>query len=248
VEAADGPLGALLEQGQQLTQRSMQLLAAKGREARGALVARHQGQQLAQPSSITCMAAINQSVDEVGRRWGATRAAAPAVPATCCNRQTNAARPAGRLQPAGSCSSNTKAACMPPARRPQPGATSCLVLGTESGKVLLLNSAGTAVAHSVALGSPPAFLAVAGVADLHHRIVVATRAGRLHLLKNGQPDPHPVHLEAPAVGLVGRPPACPPAHLPACSGPAQRAGRWLDDAHCSGLRRRVFTAACWWAA
>jgi Bardet-Biedl syndrome 1 protein len=84
----------------------------------------------------------------------------------------------------------------------QPGAASCLVLGTESGKLLLLNSAGTAVAHTISLGSPPAFLACAGLADLHHRIAVATRDGRLHIIKNGQPDPQPVHLETPAVGVV----------------------------------------------
>ncbi len=77
------------------------------------------------------------------------------------------------------------------------------MLGTEAGKLLLLNSAGTAVAHSVTLGSPPAFLAAAGGPHPHTRISVATRDGRLHLLKGGQPDPHPVHLETPAVGLVG---------------------------------------------
>jgi hypothetical protein len=67
VEAADGPLGALLEQERSLSGASLRLLAAKGREAREALVARHQGQPLAQPAAITCMAAINQGADEVGR-------------------------------------------------------------------------------------------------------------------------------------------------------------------------------------
>jgi hypothetical protein len=65
LETADEALSALLEQGGRLTDRSLELLGAHGPEAKQAVVQRCSGQPLAQPSVVTCMAAINQSVDDV---------------------------------------------------------------------------------------------------------------------------------------------------------------------------------------
>lgn len=64
-DTADEALSALLEQGGRLTARSLELLGTQGAEAKQAVVQRYSGQPLAQPSLVTCMAAINQSVDEV---------------------------------------------------------------------------------------------------------------------------------------------------------------------------------------
>lgn len=43
---------------------------------------------------------------------------------------------------------------------PQPDAVSCVVLGTESGRLLILSAAGTSIVKNVWLGATPALLAV----------------------------------------------------------------------------------------
>lgn len=47
-----------------------------------------------------------------------------------------------------------------PFARPQPDAVSCLVVGTESGRVLILNAAGTAIVKNIWVGITPAMIAV----------------------------------------------------------------------------------------
>ncbi len=65
----------------------------------------------------------------------------------------------------------------------QPDAVSCLVVGTESGRVLILNSAGTAVTRNVWLGVTPACLAVHGELEVGYRITVAGRDGKVYCIR-----------------------------------------------------------------
>lgn len=44
----------------------------------------------------------------------------------------------------------------------EPDAVSCLVAGTESGRVLILNPQGTAIVKNIFVGSAPAFMAIHG--------------------------------------------------------------------------------------
>ena len=87
---------------------------------------------------------------------------------------------------------------------------SCLVAGTEDGRVLLLNAAATAVAKEVYLSQSatagasavPAFLSVAGSLNEGYRVSVAARDGRVYNIKNGMLGKEVIQLEAPAVGVV----------------------------------------------
>ncbi|KAI8473621.1 MAG: ciliary BBSome complex subunit 1-domain-containing protein [Monoraphidium minutum] len=93
-----------------------------------------------------------------------------------------------------------------------PSAPSCLVLGTEDGRVLILNSAGTVVQQAFDLGAPPSFLALSGSLDSGLKLSATTRDGRLHLLARGGSGSggggggdvrqQAVQLEAQPVGLV----------------------------------------------
>jgi Bardet-Biedl syndrome 1 protein len=90
---------------------------------------------------------------------------------------------------------------------------SCLIVGTEDGRVLLLNAAATAIAKEVhlshaaangptAAGAVPAFLSVAGSLNEGYRVSVAARDGRVYNIKNGVLAKEVIQLEAPAVGVV----------------------------------------------
>lgn len=84
----------------------------------------------------------------------------------------------------------------------EPDAVSSLVVGTESGRVMVLNTAGTAVASNVWLGAVPALLATSGLLQAESRITVAARDGRLYTIRNGKLSSAVVQLEALPVGLV----------------------------------------------
>lgn len=84
----------------------------------------------------------------------------------------------------------------------EPDAPSCLVIGTESGRVLILNSSGTAVVHNVFVGATPAFLAVQGELEVGYRITAAGRDGKLYTIRNGEVQQTIIQLESPPVGLV----------------------------------------------
>lgn len=84
----------------------------------------------------------------------------------------------------------------------QPDAPSQLVLGTEDGRVLILNAAGTAVDKEVSLPAAPAFLATAGEVDAGYRVTVAARDGRLYNIKSGSCSRTVIQLDAQPVGVV----------------------------------------------
>eukprot|EP00877_Chromochloris_zofingiensis_P001275 jgi/Chrzof1/11148/Cz05g25190.t1 len=84
----------------------------------------------------------------------------------------------------------------------EPDAVSCLVIGTEDGRVSVLNSAGTAISKSIWIGAPPTLLATSGTLDLEYRITVAARNGVLYNIKSGVLSKTVIQLEAQPVGLV----------------------------------------------
>jgi len=77
------------------------------------------------------------------------------------------------------------------------------VLGTEDGRILILDVSGTRVQLSVRLTAAPSFLAVSGTLDSgSYRISATARDGRLHLVRAGEVNAVSVQLEAQPVGLV----------------------------------------------
>ncbi|KAG2484587.1 hypothetical protein HYH03_016628 [Edaphochlamys debaryana] len=84
----------------------------------------------------------------------------------------------------------------------EPDAVSCLVVGTESGRVLILNAAGTAIVKNIWIGITPAMIAIQGELDVGYRITVAGRDGKLYHIRNGELQQTIIQLEAQPVGLV----------------------------------------------
>ncbi|GIL69347.1 hypothetical protein Vretimale_13465 [Volvox reticuliferus] len=84
----------------------------------------------------------------------------------------------------------------------EPDAVSCLVVGTESGRILVINAAGTAVVKNIWVGITPAMIAVQGELDVGYRITVAGRDGKLYHIRNGELTQTIIQLEAQPVGLV----------------------------------------------
>lgn len=61
----------------------------------------------------------------------------------------------------------------------------CLVLGTESSSIYILDPEAFTIMDSLELPSPPVFLSVTGLYDVEFRILVTCRSGALCLLKRG---------------------------------------------------------------
>ncbi|KAL3141002.1 Bardet-Biedl syndrome 1 protein, variant 2 [Trebouxia sp. C0010 RCD-2024] len=64
-------------------------------------------------------------------------------------------------------------------------AVSCLVIGTESSQVLVLTPTANQATHIWQLNHVPAFICVSGLLDVEHRLAIASRHGKVILMKNG---------------------------------------------------------------
>jgi len=84
----------------------------------------------------------------------------------------------------------------------EPGSVACLMVGTESGKVLLLNTLGTSVDKTIAINGIPTHIVNTGVIDVEWRSVVACRDGKVFQLKNGEVQSTVIELEHQCVGLL----------------------------------------------
>ncbi|DBA70591.1 TPA: Bardet-Biedl syndrome 1 protein [Trebouxia sp. C0005] len=81
-------------------------------------------------------------------------------------------------------------------------AVSCLVLGTESGQVMVLSPTANIATHHWQLRQHvPAFLCASGLLDVEHRVAIATRHGKLVLMKNGAVT-STIHLDALPLGIA----------------------------------------------
>ena len=83
-------------------------------------------------------------------------------------------------------------------------AVSMLVVGTESGQVMVLDPSGQSVAKNCKwqLPSAPVYMAVTGVKDIEFRIVCACRDGNVHTIKESGPSGVVIELESMPCGLV----------------------------------------------
>jgi Bardet-Biedl syndrome 1 protein len=82
---------------------------------------------------------------------------------------------------------------------------SCLVLGTESSAIYILDPEAFTIMESMGLPSAPAHLSVTGLYDVDFRIVAACRNGTLCTLKRGWSTARTIAvLESQAVGLIRR--------------------------------------------
>ncbi|XP_011417321.3 Bardet-Biedl syndrome 1 protein homolog isoform X3 [Magallana gigas] len=82
-------------------------------------------------------------------------------------------------------------------------AISCLVLGTESKSIYVLDPEAFTVLTTLDLPAVPVFLSVTGLFDVEYRIVVACRNGCIYTLKRGTTDPlkNCIELNSQPVGL-----------------------------------------------
>ncbi len=79
---------------------------------------------------------------------------------------------------------------------------SMLVVGTESGAVLVLEPTGTAVQASLQLPSAPVHMAVTGARLIDYRIVCACRDGNVYTIKNGEISGVVIELDSLPCGIV----------------------------------------------
>ena len=79
---------------------------------------------------------------------------------------------------------------------------SCLVVGTESGQLLILNEEGSSADAVIDLPSTPALLASHGVRSGEYRINVACRDGAVYAVKDGVLMATRIEPGAPVAGLV----------------------------------------------
>eukprot|EP01006_Ploeotia_vitrea_P050077 TRINITY_DN67408_c1_g1_i1.p1 TRINITY_DN67408_c1_g1~~TRINITY_DN67408_c1_g1_i1.p1 ORF type:complete len:609 (-),score=85.28 TRINITY_DN67408_c1_g1_i1:410-2236(-) len=82
------------------------------------------------------------------------------------------------------------------------GAVGCLVIGTENGRVLILDSTGSSIIRKVQLVSVPVFIVCTGLYDVDYRIVVACRNGNIYNIKNGDLQANVIELESQPCGLA----------------------------------------------
>ncbi|XP_053676967.1 Bardet-Biedl syndrome 1 protein homolog [Anopheles nili] len=87
----------------------------------------------------------------------------------------------------------------------EPKASSCLILATESGEMLFLDTQAFFVLAQAKVGpfhGTPSMISASGQYDIDYRVVITTREGALYLLRKGWlTGQHIVKLEAPAAGL-----------------------------------------------
>ncbi|EDO40876.1 predicted protein [Nematostella vectensis] len=81
-------------------------------------------------------------------------------------------------------------------------AVSCLVIGTESKDIYILDPEAFTVLSKMSLLSVPAFMSVSGLYDVEFRVIVACRDGKVYTLKRGNKIAKAsIELTAQAVGL-----------------------------------------------
>ncbi len=81
----------------------------------------------------------------------------------------------------------------------EPDSISCLVIGSESGKIFILDPTATSIIKDIQLKDVPVFISVSGKYDVEYRIIVACRDGKLYTIKNGEVTGTVIELESPPV-------------------------------------------------
>ncbi|CAG0887953.1 unnamed protein product, partial [Darwinula stevensoni] len=96
---------------------------------------------------------------------------------------------------------------------PDPGSVSCLVLGTESSHVYILDPDAFTILACVAVGDIPVHLAVSGLYDVDFRVLVSTRGGGIYDVRRGSEEgrqvlflpalPVSMHLFGKTIAVAG---------------------------------------------
>lgn len=81
-------------------------------------------------------------------------------------------------------------------------AIGCLVLGTESKKVLVLDPSASTILKETTLNSVPVFLVTHGAYDLDYRVVIACRNGSIYTIKDGVVSGVVIELDSQPCGLL----------------------------------------------
>lgn len=79
-----------------------------------------------------------------------------------------------------------------------------LVLGTESRKILILDSQSRQVVKSITLRSEPMCMAITGSKEVEYRIVVACRDNRIYSIRNGDLVRNCIEMDSPICGGLAR--------------------------------------------
>jgi Bardet-Biedl syndrome 1 protein len=78
----------------------------------------------------------------------------------------------------------------------------CLVLGTETGRLMILDKSGAHVHKKIQLPSPPVHIITSGLLDVEYRIIVACRNGTIYIVKSGELLSINIEVEAQVVALA----------------------------------------------
>jgi len=84
----------------------------------------------------------------------------------------------------------------------EPGAIGCLIIGTETGRILILDPSGSSIMKKVQLPSIPVFVVATGLYDVDYRIVVACRNGHIYTVRDGNLTGIIIELESQPCGLA----------------------------------------------
>ena len=85
----------------------------------------------------------------------------------------------------------------------QPDGAQRLVVGTEEGKLLLLNNQALDSEFTVSLPAVPAFLASSGTRAVQYTIHVACRDGNVYQVQDDKLAPMVISVPALVIGMVG---------------------------------------------
>ncbi len=77
-----------------------------------------------------------------------------------------------------------------------------LVIGTENRQLMIVDSTDCSVVVNCRLPGVPVFIAALGLMDNDYRILVASRSGRIFIIKNGEVSQRFMRVDAPPIGIV----------------------------------------------
>ena len=77
-----------------------------------------------------------------------------------------------------------------------------LVIGTESRQLMIVDSFDCSIVMNSMMPDVPVFIAALGLMDNDYRILVATRSGRVFIVKNGELSSRFMRIDAPPIGIV----------------------------------------------
>lgn len=81
-------------------------------------------------------------------------------------------------------------------------AVSCLVVGTESSMVFVLDPQGVSISKQIKVPGVPVEMVACGILDVEWRLMITTRCGAVYTVKNGELMKQCIELESPPCAIV----------------------------------------------